>query len=103
MKEQNITVNTKGGLIAAFECAKDFLGKTNIKLIRRSGITEYILDPKSDWINENQRRTYTYGEVYTQSDIVYRYEFSNWLVPYNKSINKCKAKISKIPAIDLLS
>ena len=45
MRPQKIIVNTKGGLMAAIECAKDYFGPTDIQLNRKSGITIYHLEP----------------------------------------------------------
>lgn len=47
MRTQKITVNTKGGLIAALECAKDYLGPTDIRLNRKHGVTFYKLRPNT--------------------------------------------------------
>ena len=43
MKEQKITINTKGGLLAAFECVRDYHGNTHITVKRKSGETKYNL------------------------------------------------------------
>jgi hypothetical protein len=45
MKNQFIRVNTKKGLLAGFECAKDFPGTTEITLVRKSNETIYKLYP----------------------------------------------------------
>ena len=45
MRSQKIVVNTKGGFMAAIECAKDYFGPTDITLNRKSGITIYHLRP----------------------------------------------------------
>lgn len=47
MKNQLIRVNTKKGLLVAFECAKDFPGTTKITLVRKTGETVYKLYPNS--------------------------------------------------------
>lgn len=87
MKAQRIKVNTKGGLLAAFECAKDYCGPTNIELKRFSGETIFNIKP---------------GE-YNSKDKVFPY-YRCWSQKvWNSFINKAKSKIRKIPAKELLN
>jgi len=79
MRTQKITVNTKGGLLAAFECARNYPYGTEVNLIRKSGTTKSILKPmKADR---------------------YRWDFNS----FDKAINKAKKKIRRISAAELLS
>ena len=89
MKEQRIRVNTKGGLLTAFECCKDFCGITNIILVRSTGESEYIIRYNFDVLILN------ISKIHVTSEEV----FNKWV----QWINKAKSKIRKIPAKELLS
>ena len=79
MKSQRIKVNTKGGLLAAFECAKMYgyfeksAPDTIITLTRKTGESRYII----------------YGEL------------QHWAG--HKYIRKAQTNVRKIPAKELLA
>ena len=129
MKQQRITVNTKGGLLAAFECAKGVRLSTIITLKTKSKTIIFNLSPffgyklmtKKEWNNaarhpiktsKNQKLDYKCnlcGELwwYNTDAILccldkYYVKIGKSTIEYNISINKDKAKIRKIPAKELL-
>lgn len=89
IKNQKIRVNTKQGLIAAFECAKDFPRTTKITLIRKSGETLYEIRPYPVNSYYAQNFSYIYG---TQTRI-----------NFHKKIKQVQTKIRQTKAIDLLA
>jgi hypothetical protein len=99
--QQKIVVNTKGQLIAAFECAVNGdpdvdLLETQITLIRATGKTVYNLKCGFDWRYQTQRRWINYGK----EDVT--------VCTISKSsstaqIRRAKARIRKIPAKELLA
>jgi hypothetical protein len=99
--EQKIVVNTKGGLIAAFECAingdpdVDLL-ETQITLIRATGKTVYNLKCGFDYRYRTQRKWTQYGirEVTVCT-------ISKSSQPRRST--RAKARIRKIPAKELLA
>jgi len=84
-RTQRIKVNTKGGLLAAFECAKDHAGETLITLQRKTGVTTYILKP---WTESHSSGAQQWTTVY-------------W-TDFNKAINQARAQIHRTKAADLL-
>ena len=76
MKAQKITVTTKGGLLAAFECAKDYYGPTHIAIKRKLKDGLIILSPSGNSVDTKT---------------------------YIKNITAAKKKIRRISAKELLS
>lgn len=99
--QQKIIVNTKGQLIAAFECAVNGdpevdLLKTDITLVRKTGITKYNLMCGFDWRYETQYQWTQYGrEAVTVCTLSKDSSI--------KQIRSAKAKLRKIPAKELLA
>lgn len=91
MKNQFIRVNTKKGLLAGFECAKDFPGTTEITLVRKSGETKYYLRPFSidDYIP-----FFAYNKLISYPE--------NTKDKFNQFIQKAKGKIKQTKACYLL-
>ena len=75
MHQQKIKVNTKGGLLSAFECAKSVHMPTIIILVTKSKEIIFVLH-------------------YSKSILS--------ILEYNKSIERAKRNIRRIPAKDLL-
>jgi hypothetical protein len=91
MKDQLIRVNTKKGLLVAFECAKDFPGDTKITLVRKTGETIYILRP------------FSYKKYETELHPKYLKQFEGSEFLFNSKIEKAKNKIRQTKAEDLLA
>jgi hypothetical protein len=91
MKDQLIRVNTKKGLLVAFECAKDFPGDTKITLVRKSGETVYILRP------------FSWGKYENRVHPKYLVYLKDANLKFNSKIEKAKNKIRQTKAKDLLA
>jgi hypothetical protein len=91
MKNQIIRVNTKKGLLAGFECAKDFPGTTEITLVRKTGETIYKLRP--------------FNSTYYAQFLPFKkvYEFKGSERKFNLFIENSKSKIKRTKATDLLA
>lgn len=95
MKVQKIKVNTKGGLLAAIECARGvLLSDTEIALHRKSGVTALTIHPtvmvlvRNDTAEErNKTANVNISRVNSHSRL----------------IDKIKSKIRQISAQELLS
>lgn len=120
MKKQKIKVNTKGGLLAAFECAKGYYGPTVIKLFNHT----YTLSPAYIYSKEEWKMLaqHPYPVIYMNGDYHCRHcgEVGSKLqaiaccldkepinrkvdwADYIKNISKAKSKIRRIPAKELL-
>jgi hypothetical protein len=91
MKNQLIRVNTKKGLLVAFECAKDFPGDTKITLVRKTGETVYILRP------------FSYEKYENRVHPKYLIYLKDVNLKFNSKIEKAKKKINRIKVKDLLA
>jgi hypothetical protein len=91
MKDQMIRVNTKKGLLVAFECAKDFPGDTKITLVRKTGETVYILRP------------FSYEKYENRIHPKFLVHLKDANLKFNSKIEKAKNKIRQTKAKDLLA
>lgn len=93
IKNQKIRVNTKKGLIVAFECAKNFPGTTEITLVRKSGESIYKVRP--------------FDIKYYINDLPYiiliSFPKQKTKNNFNRFIQKTQNKIKQIKATDLLA
>ena len=129
MHQQKIKVNTKGGLLSAFECAKSVGIPTTIILVTKSKDVIFNLTPfntmqyltKKEWnltAERPRRMRKSWGIQYqckcckkyydTNGDAIlccfdqYYAKIGQTLKDYNKSIERAKRNIRRIPAKDLL-